>query len=144
MIVASIGFPTFVADHGAVSSPPNMMIHMALDWWRRFLISDRGKKTTPRNMGGSSTFSWKIIDTSRDPVTLPTWKLFTSTETRLSTPERKVDKGNWPSEFESFRTFGSTVWNYELQCLNIKAAPSCKEYGALIALTLDSLFEINC
>ena len=30
-IVASMGFPTFVADHGCVSSPPNMMIHMALD-----------------------------------------------------------------------------------------------------------------
>ena len=25
-----MGFPTFVADHGCVSSPPNMMIHMAL------------------------------------------------------------------------------------------------------------------
>ena len=33
--VAGMGFPTFVADHGCVSSPPNMMIHMALDWWRR-------------------------------------------------------------------------------------------------------------
>ena len=43
-IVASMGFPTFVADHGCVSSPPNMMIHMALDWWRRSMISDRGKK----------------------------------------------------------------------------------------------------
>ena len=30
-IVASMGFPTFVADHGCVSSPPNMVIHMALD-----------------------------------------------------------------------------------------------------------------
>ena len=30
-IVAGMGFPTFVADHGCVSSPPNMMIHMALD-----------------------------------------------------------------------------------------------------------------
>ena len=30
-IVASMGFPTFVADHGCVSSPPKMMIHMALD-----------------------------------------------------------------------------------------------------------------
>ena len=30
-IVAGIGFPTFVADHGCVSPPPNMMIHMALD-----------------------------------------------------------------------------------------------------------------
>ena len=31
-IVAGMGFPTFVADHGCVSSPPtpNMMIHMAL------------------------------------------------------------------------------------------------------------------
>ena len=29
-IVASMGFPTFVADHGCVSSPPNMIIHMAL------------------------------------------------------------------------------------------------------------------
>ena len=27
--VASMGFSTFVADHGCVSSPPNMMIHMA-------------------------------------------------------------------------------------------------------------------
>ena len=39
-----MGFPTFVADHGCVSSSPNMMIHMALDWWRRSMISDRGKK----------------------------------------------------------------------------------------------------
>ena len=31
VIVAGLGFPTFVADHGCVSSPPNMMIHMALD-----------------------------------------------------------------------------------------------------------------
>ena len=30
-IVACMGFPTFVTDHGCVSSPPNMMIHMALD-----------------------------------------------------------------------------------------------------------------
>ena len=30
-IVAGMGFPTFVADHGCVSSPPNMTIHMALD-----------------------------------------------------------------------------------------------------------------
>ena len=30
-IVAGMGFPTCVADHGCVSSPPNMMIHMALD-----------------------------------------------------------------------------------------------------------------
>ena len=30
-IVAGMGFPTFVADHGCVSSLPNMMIHMALD-----------------------------------------------------------------------------------------------------------------
>ena len=26
-----MGFPTFVADNGCVSYPPNMMIHMALD-----------------------------------------------------------------------------------------------------------------
>ena len=39
-IVADMGFPTFVADHGCVSSPPNMMIHMALGWWRRSMISD--------------------------------------------------------------------------------------------------------
>ena len=30
-IVAGMGFPTFVADHGCVFSPINMMIHMALD-----------------------------------------------------------------------------------------------------------------
>ena len=30
-IVAGMGFPTSVADHGCVSSPLNMMIHMALD-----------------------------------------------------------------------------------------------------------------
>ena len=30
-IVAGMVFPTFVADHGCVSSPPNMMIHLALD-----------------------------------------------------------------------------------------------------------------
>ena len=30
-IVAGMGFPTVVADHGCVSSPPNMMIDMALD-----------------------------------------------------------------------------------------------------------------
>ena len=30
-IVAGMGFPFFVADHGCVSSPPNMMIHMAFD-----------------------------------------------------------------------------------------------------------------
>ena len=30
-IVAGMGSPTFVADHGCVSSPPNMMTHMALD-----------------------------------------------------------------------------------------------------------------
>ena len=30
-IVTGMGFPTFVADQGYVSSPPNMMIHMALD-----------------------------------------------------------------------------------------------------------------
>ena len=29
-IVAGMVFPTFVADHGCVASPPNMMIHMAL------------------------------------------------------------------------------------------------------------------
>ena len=29
-IVAGMGFPNFVADHGSVSSPPNMMMHMAL------------------------------------------------------------------------------------------------------------------
>ena len=29
--VASMGFPTFVAHHGCVSSHPNMMIHTALD-----------------------------------------------------------------------------------------------------------------
>ena len=27
-----------VADHGCVSSPPNVMIHMALDWWRWSMI----------------------------------------------------------------------------------------------------------
>ena len=43
-----MGFPTFVADHGCVSSPPNMMIHMALDWWRRSMISDREKKRKTR------------------------------------------------------------------------------------------------
>ena len=43
-IVSCMGFPTFVADHGCVSSPPNMMIHMAFDWWRQSMISDRGKK----------------------------------------------------------------------------------------------------
>ena len=43
-IVAGMGFPTFVADNGCVSSPSNMMIHKALDWWRRSMISDRGKK----------------------------------------------------------------------------------------------------
>ena len=30
-IVAGMGFPIFVEDHGCVSSPPNMMMHMALD-----------------------------------------------------------------------------------------------------------------
>ena len=30
-IVVGRGFPTFVADHGCVSSPPNLMIHMGLD-----------------------------------------------------------------------------------------------------------------
>ena len=30
-VVAGMVFPTFVADHGCVSSPPNMMIHIALD-----------------------------------------------------------------------------------------------------------------
>ena len=44
-LVASMGFPTFVAHHGCVSSPPNMMMHMALDWWRRSMISDRGWET---------------------------------------------------------------------------------------------------
>ena len=29
-IVTSMGLPTFVADHGCVSSPPNMMMHKAL------------------------------------------------------------------------------------------------------------------
>ena len=43
-IVANMVFPTFVADHGCVSSPPNVMIHMALDWWRRSMISERGNK----------------------------------------------------------------------------------------------------
>ena len=33
-IVAGMGFPTFVADHRCVSSPPNMMIHTC------FLIDD--------------------------------------------------------------------------------------------------------
>ena len=30
VIVAGMGLPTFVANHGCVSSPPDMMIHMAL------------------------------------------------------------------------------------------------------------------
>ena len=29
--VAGLGFPSFVADNGCVSSPPNMMTHMTLD-----------------------------------------------------------------------------------------------------------------
>ena len=43
-LVAGMWFPTFVADHGCRSFSPNMMIHMALDRWRRSMISDRGKK----------------------------------------------------------------------------------------------------
>ena len=30
-IVAGMEFLTFIADHGCVSSPPNMLTHMALD-----------------------------------------------------------------------------------------------------------------
>ena len=44
-IVAGMGFPSFVADYGCVCSPPNMMIHMALDWWRRSMIFDFQKKS---------------------------------------------------------------------------------------------------
>ena len=46
-IVAGMGFPTFVADHGCVSSPPNMMIHMALvkkiSWVKDFHGTKEGK-----------------------------------------------------------------------------------------------------
>ena len=55
-IVAGMGLSTFVADHGCVSSPPNMMILMALDWWRRSMISDSEEKKIILNLSGVNDF----------------------------------------------------------------------------------------
>ena len=43
-IVAGMVFPSFFADHRCVPSPPNMMTHMKLDWWRTSMISLVHKK----------------------------------------------------------------------------------------------------
>ena len=57
-----MGFPTFVTDHGCVSFPPNMMIHMVLDWWRRSMISDRGEKICFRSVD-SCLYAMSLVDT---------------------------------------------------------------------------------
>ena len=48
-IVAGMGFPTFVADHGFVSSPRNMMIHMARVGGSRSKEQDRKSELVLRS-----------------------------------------------------------------------------------------------
>ena len=43
--MAGMEFPPFVSHHRCASSPPNMMTHMALDWWQWSMVSDEGKKS---------------------------------------------------------------------------------------------------
>ena len=83
-MVAGMGFPTFVADHGCVSSPPNMMIHMALDWWRRSMISDRSlyfdiKRIVSGERASIGPISMSKFSISWQKVARKVWKTRTAT-----------------------------------------------------------------
>ena len=72
------------------------------------------------------------------------WKHCTSTgENRLSTPERNIDKGNWPSEFELSRTMVrlSEIMSFNVSIIWLYVFSIYAKASFRLCIRLDKLFN---